>query len=59
MLCDEIITVSDEDAFEMVRKLGEIEGLLVGISSGANIYAAIEIAKKKYEELKELVGLHR
>ena len=46
MLCDEIITVSDEDAFEMVRKLGEIEGLLVGISSGANIYAAIEIAKK-------------
>lgn len=45
-ICDEIITVSDEDAFEMVRKLGEIEGLLVGISSGANIYAAIEIAKK-------------
>ena len=45
-ICDEIITVSDYDAFEMVRKLGEIEGLLVGISSGANIYAAIEIAKK-------------
>ncbi len=45
-ICDEIITVSDDDAFEMVRKLGEIEGLLVGISSGANIYAAIEIAKK-------------
>jgi len=45
-ICDEIITVSDYDAFEMVRKLGEIEGLLVGISSGANIYAAIEIANK-------------
>ena len=45
-ICDEIITVSDEDAFEMVRKLGEKEGLLLGISSGANIYVAIEIAKK-------------
>ena len=44
-ICDEIITVSDEDAFEMVRQLGQMEGLLVGISAGANIFAAIELSK--------------
>ncbi|MDU2197170.1 MAG: cysteine synthase A [Peptostreptococcaceae bacterium] len=44
-ICDEIITVSDEDAFEMVRQLGQMEGLLVGISAGANIFTAIELSK--------------
>lgn len=48
-LCDEIIKVSDEDAFDMVRRLAEIEGILVGISSGANVFAAIELSKK-YED---------
>ncbi|SCH61283.1 cysteine synthase A [Romboutsia sp. Marseille-P6047] len=45
-ICDEILTVKDEDAFEMIRVLGEKEGILVGISSGANIFAAIELSKK-------------
>ncbi|MDR1773376.1 MAG: cysteine synthase A [Clostridioides sp.] len=45
-LVDEILTVSDKDAFETVRTLGLKEGILVGISSGANIFAALEIAKK-------------
>ena len=44
-VCDEIITISDEDAFDMVRQLGQMEGLLVGISAGANIFAAIELSK--------------
>ena len=43
---DKVVTVSDEDAFEMVRLLANKLGILVGISSGANIFGAIEIAKK-------------
>ena len=43
---DEIITVKDEDAFKTAKKFVETEGALVGISSGAAIYAAIEVAKK-------------
>jgi cysteine synthase A len=43
---DEIIQVSNEDAFEMARNLAKDEGLLVGISAGANVHAAKEIAKK-------------
>lgn len=43
---DEIITVSDEDAMNTVKLLGEKEGVLVGISSGANVFASMEIAKK-------------
>jgi cysteine synthase (EC 2.5.1.47) len=43
---DEIINVKDEDAFKWARYLTENEGLLVGISSGANFYASLEIAKK-------------
>ena len=43
---DKVITVSDEDSFEMVRVLANKLGILVGISSGANIFAALEIAKK-------------
>lgn len=49
-VCDEIRTVSDEEAFEMVRILGEKEGLLVGISSGANIFVAIELSKKNKDK---------
>ena len=45
-LIDEIILVDDEDAFEGVRLLAKKEGLLVGISSGANVYGALELAKK-------------
>lgn len=43
---DEIITISNDEAFETARNLGKTEGLLVGISSGAAIYAAIRKAKE-------------
>ena len=43
---DEIITVSNEDAFETSRRVASAEGLLVGISSGAALFAATEIAKR-------------
>ncbi|MBI2935836.1 MAG: cysteine synthase A [Chloroflexi bacterium] len=43
---DEVITVSDEDAYHASAHLAQEEGLLVGISSGANIYAAIQIAQR-------------
>lgn len=45
-LVDKVITISDEEAFEYARKMGKEEGILVGISSGANIAAAIKIAKE-------------
>ena len=43
---DEVILVDDEDAFDTVKLLAAKEGILVGISSGANIFGAIEMAKK-------------
>ena len=43
---DEIFKVSDDDAIEYARKIAQEEGVLVGISSGAAVYAAIQIAKK-------------
>ncbi len=45
-ILDDIVKVKDEDAFEMSRELARNEGLLVGISSGANVFAAKEIAKQ-------------
>lgn len=45
-IIDEVITVSNEDAFDISRKLCRKEGILAGISSGANTWAAIEIAKR-------------
>lgn len=45
-LADEIIAVSDEDAFDTARKLAQREGLFGGISSGANVWAAIQRARK-------------
>jgi len=45
-LVDEVITITDEEAFEYARFMGKEEGILVGISSGANIAAAIKVAKK-------------
>ncbi|MCX6821603.1 MAG: cysteine synthase A [Candidatus Aenigmarchaeota archaeon] len=45
-LIDEIITVTDEEAINTTRKLAKEEGILVGISSGANMFAALKVAKK-------------
>lgn len=45
-LIDDIIKVDDEDAFYRARQLGAKEGILAGISSGANLHAAIKVAKE-------------
>ena len=45
-IVDEIITVSNEDAMETARKLARQEGILVGISSGAAVFAALQVAKR-------------
>jgi len=54
---DEIITVENEEAFAAGRMIGKSEGVLVGISSGAALHAAIEIAKKSENEGKTIVVL--
>ena len=54
---DEIITVENEKAFEMGRKVAKTEGLLVGISSGAALTAAIELAKREENAGKMIVVL--
>ena len=54
---DEIITVSNEDAFETGRLICKNEGVLVGISSGAAVYAALELAKRSENEGKTIVVL--
>lgn len=54
---DEIITVENEDAFETGRKIARSEGVLVGISSGAAVWAATEIAKRPENKGKIIVVL--
>jgi cysteine synthase A len=54
-LVDEIIPVKNEDAFEVTKNLARIEGLLVGISSGAATYAALEVAKRPEFKGKNIV----
>lgn len=54
---DEIITVTNEDAFETGKLIGKSEGVLVGISSGAAAWAAIELAKRPENEGKTIVAL--
>lgn len=54
---DEIITVTDKDAFESGRLIGKTEGVLVGISSGAALWAAIEVAKRDENNGKTIVVL--
>ncbi|MBO7275223.1 MAG: pyridoxal-phosphate dependent enzyme, partial [Clostridia bacterium] len=52
---DEIITVTEEQAYTMSRLLGKREGVLAGISSGAALYAAVQLAKRDDSEGKTIV----
>ena len=54
-LVDQVITVSNDAAFEMARRLAKEEGILCGISSGANVTAALEYARKPGNENKTIV----
>ena len=54
---DEIIPVANEDAFAVGKQIGKAEGVLVGISSGAAAWAAIELAKRPENEGKTIVVL--
>ena len=54
---DEIIAVDNDDAFKLGKEVGRSEGVLVGISSGAAVWAAIEVAKRPENEGKTIVVL--
>lgn len=54
---DAVVTVSDEDAYDMMRSLGKTEGVLVGISSGAALCAAVRLAKLPENKGKTIVAL--
>ncbi|MDR3206734.1 MAG: pyridoxal-phosphate dependent enzyme, partial [Oscillospiraceae bacterium] len=54
---DEIITVENEDAFATGRALAKTEGLLVGISSGAAVWAAAELARRPENKGKVIVAI--
>lgn len=56
-LYDEIITVDNDDAFATGRRMGRSEGFLVGISAGAAIWAAIEVAKRPENAGKTIVAI--
>ena len=54
---DEIVTAKDEDAFAAAKLLARTEGFLVGISSGAALHGAIELAKREENKGKVIVAL--
>ncbi len=54
---DEVFTVSNDDAFAMARRLAKEEGILGGISTGANVHAAIELAKRPENKGKLIVTI--
>ena len=54
---DEVVKVENDDAFETGREIGRLEGVLVGISSGAAVWAAVELAKRPENEGKTIVAL--
>jgi cysteine synthase A len=52
---DEVITVTNEDAFETGRQIARTEGILVGVSSGAAVRAAVRVAKRAENKGKIIV----
>jgi len=54
-IVDEVITVSNDDAFAMARRICKEEGMLVGISTGANVHVALEVAKRPENKGKLIV----
>lgn len=54
---DEIVTVENDEAFETARSIGKTEGVLVGISSGAAVWAAIQLAKREEYAGKTIVAV--
>ena len=54
---DEIIPVSNEDAYAFGKMIGRTEGILVGISAGAALFAAVELAKREENAGKNIVVL--
>jgi cysteine synthase A len=56
-IVDEVITVSNDDAFAMARRICKEEGMLVGISTGANVHVALEVAKRPENKGKLIVTI--
>ena len=56
-LLDEVVTVSDDDAFATARRLAKLEGILCGISSGAAVWAALEVAGRPESAGKAIVAV--
>jgi len=56
-IIDEIVTVTNEDAFETAKRAAKLEGILCGISSGAAIWAALEVAKRPEASGKRIVAI--
>ena len=52
---DEVITISNQTAFDVARKLARTDGIPVGISSGATVAAALEVAKRPENKGKKIV----
>ena len=56
-IIDEVITVANEDAFETARRLAQLEGILGGISAGANLWAALQLADRRENKGKTIVTI--
>ena len=56
-LIDDVVTISNDDAFETARRAAKLEGILCGISSGAAIWAALEVAKRPESAGKTIVTI--